>query len=169
MTQYAASNKLTVDKAIAIATKKRQLILLMIDDYTTIHTNRRPTSLQTSNANTMCTIIVKIFPNIEAIPMKKPDEVHPKNGININQLINLICSNESMTSLVNTFATCTPELTAKFFDPLMERERLEAHDYCASADVRHLRKFDNVYLIDFLKLPLIKEHKKLSNSFRCRL
>jgi hypothetical protein len=86
--------------------------------------------------------------------MKKPDEVHPKNGININQLINLICSNESMTSLVNTFATCTPELTAEFFDPLMERERLEAHDYCASADVRHLRKFDNVYLIDFLKLPL---------------
>jgi hypothetical protein len=54
MTQYAASNKLTVDKAIAIATKKRKLILLMIDDYTTIHTNRRPTSLQTSNANTMC-------------------------------------------------------------------------------------------------------------------
>ena len=66
-----------------------------------------------------------------------------------------------MTNLVNTFATCTPELTAEFFDPLMERERLEAHDYCASADVRHLRKFD-VYLIDFLKLPLIKEHKKLS-------
>jgi hypothetical protein len=42
MTQYAASNKLTVDKAIAIATKKRQLILLMIDDYTTIHTNEDP-------------------------------------------------------------------------------------------------------------------------------
>ena len=36
----------------------------------------------------------------------------------------------------------------------MERERLEAHGYCVSADVRYLRKFDNVYLIDFLKLPL---------------
>jgi hypothetical protein len=68
-----------------------------------------------------------------------------------------------MTNLVNTFATCTPELTAEFFDPLVERERLEAHDYCASADVRHLPKFD-VYLIDFLKLLLksTKNYQKLS-------
>ena len=36
----------------------------------------------------------------------------------------------------------------------MERERLEAHDYCASPDVQYLQKFDNVYVIDFLKLPL---------------
>ena len=154
LTQYAASNKLTVDEAITMATRRKQLILLMIDDYTTVHTNRRPTSLQTSNANNMCTIIIKIFPSLDAIPMKKPEQVHPENGIDIDKLKNLICSNESMSKLGNTFSTCMPELTAEFFDPLMERERLEAHDYCASADVRHLRKFDNVYLIDFLKLPL---------------
>ena len=154
MTNYAAANKLTVDQAITMATEKKQLILLMIDDYTTVHTNRRPTNLQTSNANAMCTIIVKIFPTIEAIPMKKPDEVHPKDGINIDKLVDVICCNDNMTNLANTFATSMPELTAEFFDPLMERERLEAHDYCASADVRHLRKFDNVYLIDFLKLTL---------------
>lgn len=126
----------------------------MIDDYTTVHTNRRPTSLQTSNANTVCTIIIKIFPSLDAMPMKKLEQAHPENGIDIDTLKNLICSNEGMSKLGNTFSTCMPELTAEFFDLLMERERLKAHDYCASADVWHLRKFDNVYLIDFLKLPL---------------
>ncbi|CAB4014405.1 Hypothetical predicted protein [Paramuricea clavata] len=106
---------------------------------------------------------------MKSFPRKNPDEVHHKNGININQLINLTGSNESMANLVklNTFAERTPELTAELFEPLMEREHLEAHDYCASAYVRHLRQFDNVYRIDFLKLP-IKSIKK-SNRFRCRL
>ena len=126
----------------------------MIDDYTTIHTSLRPTNLLTSTANNMCTIIVKIFPSLDAIPVKKPEEMHPKNGIDIKELTHIICSNDTMSTLANTFASCMPEITTEFFDPLMEREHLEAHDYCASADVRHLRKFDNVHLIDFLKLPL---------------
>ena len=148
------SNKQTVNDAINTAIHKKQLLLLMIDDYTTIHTNRRPTNLLTSNANSMATIIVKIFPTLDAIPMKKPELVHPKDGIDITQLQGIICSDEMMSTLCYTFASCMPELTTAFFDPLIERERLEAHDYCASPDVRHLRKFENVHLIDFLKLPL---------------
>ena len=155
MARYALSNKLNVDEAITTAIAQKQLILLMIDDYTTVHTSRRPSNLQTSKANNMCTIIIKIFPSLDAIFIKNPDDVHPINGINIHQLMNTVCSSETMSKLAHTFASCMPELTTEFFDPLMERERLEAHDYCASADVRHLRKFDNVYLIDFLKLPLI--------------
>ena len=154
LTKYAVSNKVAVDEAIKVAIEQKQLLLLMIDDYTTIHTSRRPTNLLTSNANNMCTIIVKIFPSLDAISKKKPEEMHPQNGIDIKQLTHIICSNDSMSTLANTFASCMPEITTEFFDPLMERERLEAHDYCASADVRHLRKFDNVHLIDFLKLPL---------------
>ena len=154
LTQYATSNKSTVDEAITMAIKEKHLILLMIDDYTTIHSKRRPTSSLASTTNNMCTIIIKIFPSLDAIPVKQPEHIHPKNGIEVNQLIHTICSNESMTNLANTFASCMPEITAEFFDPLMERERLEAHDYCASSDVRHLRKFENVNLIDFLKLPL---------------
>ena len=154
MAKYALSNKLNVDEAITTAIAQKQLILLVIDDYTTVHTSRRPSNLQTSKANNMCTIIIKTFPSLDAIPIKNPDDVHPINGINIHQLMNTVCSSETMSKLAHTFASCMPELTTEFFDPLMERERLEAHDYCASADVRHLRKFDNVYLIDFLKLPL---------------
>ena len=152
MAKYAASNKSNVDEAITTAIAQKQLLLLMIDDYTTVHTSRRPTDLQTSTANNMCTIIIKIFPSLEAI--KKTNDVHPINGIDIDHLINTVCSIETMSKLAHTFVSSMPELTSEFFDPLMERERLEAHDYCASADVRHLRKFENVYLIDFLKLPL---------------
>ena len=58
LSHYATSNKQTVNDAINTAIHKKQLLLLMIDDYTTIHTNRRPTNLLTSNANSMATIIV---------------------------------------------------------------------------------------------------------------
>lgn len=154
LSHYATSNKQTVDEAINTAINNKQRLLLMIDDYTAVHTNRRPTDLLTSSANNMVTIIVKIFPTLEAIPMKRPELVHPKDGIGISQLNRTICSNEVMSTLGYTFASCMPELTTEFFYPLIERERLEAHDYCAFSDVRHLRKFENVYLIDFLKLPL---------------
>lgn len=151
---YANSNKQTVDDAINTAIQEKQLLLLMIDDYTTIHTNRRPTNLVTSNANSMATIIVKIFPTLDAIAMKKPELLHPKDGIDVKKLQEIICSDEMMSTLGFTYASCMPELTTAFFDPLIERGRLEAHDYCASPDVQNLRRFENVHLIDFLKLPL---------------
>ena len=59
-----------------------------------------------------------------------------------------------MTKLSCAFATCFPELTASFFDPLLERKRLESHDYGASTDVNNMRKFRNVYLVDFFMHPL---------------
>ena len=75
-------------------------------------------NLQASKANNMCTIIIKIFPSLNAIPIKKPEEVHPINEINIHQLINTVCSSETMSKLAHTFASCIPELTTEFFDPL---------------------------------------------------
>jgi hypothetical protein len=59
-----------------------------------------------------------------------------------------------MTKLSCTFATCLPELTTSFFDPLLERKRLESHDYGASTDVSSMRKFKNVYLVDFFMQAL---------------
>ena len=53
-------------------------------------------------------------------------------------------------SFVSTF----PELSVLFFDPLMERCRLEAHDYHAATTVRSMRSFSDVHLLDFVKLPL---------------
>ena len=77
----------------------------MIDDYTTVHPNRRPTDLLTSRANNMATFIVKIFPTLEAIPMKRPELVHPKDGIDISELNRTLCSNEVMSALGYTFAS----------------------------------------------------------------
>ena len=126
----------------------------MIDDYTTIHSTRRPKDLHTSQANNMCTIIFKVFPDIKVITRPPPQLIHSANGIKPHDLANEICSKTQMTKLSCTFATCFPELTTSFFDPLLERKRLETHDYGASTDVSSLRKFKNVYLIDFFKHPL---------------
>lgn len=87
--------------------------------------------------------------------MKQAEQVHPKDGVGISQQKSIICSNELMSIHGYTFASCIPTRTTQFSDALIERQRLEAHDYCASPDVRHLRKFGNVHLIDFRKLPLI--------------
>ena len=126
----------------------------MIDDYTTIHSIRRPKDLKTSQTNNMCTIIFKVFPEIQAISRPPPQQIHIKDGIKPHDVPNDICSGKQMTKLSCTFATCFPELTASFFDPLLERKHLESHDYGASTDVNNMRKFRNVYLVDFFMHPL---------------
>ncbi len=84
LTKYAVSNKVAVDEAIKVAIEQKQLLLLMIDDYTTIHTSRRPTNLLTSTANNMCTIIVKIFPSLDAISKKNQRKCIPKMALTLN-------------------------------------------------------------------------------------
>lgn len=54
----------------------------------------------------------------------------------------------------HSFVSTLPELSFLFFDPLMERHRLEAHDYYAATTVRSIRSFGDVHLLDFVKLPL---------------
>lgn len=44
-----------------------------------------------------------------------------------------------------------PEFTSFSFDPVMGRHQMEAHDYQGTSS---LRSFKDVYLIDFVKLPL---------------
>ena len=130
----------------------------MIDDYTTIHSTRRPKDLKTSQTNNMCTIIFKVFPDLHAISRPPPQQLHSQNGIKPHDLANDICSEKQMTKLSCTFATCFPELTTAFFDPLLERKRLESHDYGASTDVTNMRKFRNVYLVDFFMHSLKSKH-----------
>ena len=146
---FASSNMTNVTSALDDAIKNRKFLLLMIDDYTTIHSTRRPKDLKTSQVNNMCTIIFKVFPDIKAITRPPPQFIHRKDGINPHELANEICSKPQMMKLSCTFATCLPEMTTAFFDPLLERKRLESHDYGASTDVGSMREFKNVYLIDF--------------------
>ena len=44
-----------------------------------------------------------------------------------------------------------PEFTSFSFDPVMGRHQMESHDYQGTSS---LRSFKDVYLIDFVKLPL---------------
>ena len=43
--------------------------MLIIDDFTAIHTKRRPQEEKLSEAKTMCTIVVEAFKDIPAIPV----------------------------------------------------------------------------------------------------
>ncbi len=147
---FSSSNLTNVTSALDDAIKNRKLLFLMIDGYTAIHSTRRPKELKTSQANNMCTIIFKVFPDIKAITLPPPQFIHSKDGIKPHDLANEICSKTQMMKLSCTFATCLPELRTSFFDPLLERKRLETHDYKSSTNVSNMRKFKNVCLIEFL-------------------
>ena len=61
------------------ATSSGDLLVLMNDDYTNIHTKQQPTDEQTSTACRMATVLLKRFPGIPAI-------LKSDNHININPI-----------------------------------------------------------------------------------
>ena len=60
------------------AIQKRWELVLIIDDFTKIHTNRRPSQISV-NAVSMCTIVVKAFKQLKAIEV-------PSNIFNIQMV-----------------------------------------------------------------------------------
>ena len=131
-------------------------MVLVIDDYTTIHTIRRPTQTKFSQANNMCTIIVKAFKEIPAI--RRPNDIallHDPNGMNIEALLAAITSPVQMSMLGNSYAATLPNwITDDFFNPESQLDRLRDHQYCEGHLVRDMRKMDNVHLVNFVELTL---------------
>lgn len=140
----------------ADAIKNEWLLVLVIDDYTTIHTIRRPTQTKFSQANNMCTIIVKAFKEIPAI--RRPNDItllHDPNGMNIEALLATITSPVQMSMLGNSYAATLPNwITDDFFNPVSQLDRLRDHQYCEGHLVRDMRKMDNVHLVNFVELTL---------------
>ena len=66
MHKVSASRNEMVHNFIIDATSSGDLLVLMIDDYTNIHTKRRPKEEETSTACTMAAILLKRFPGIPA-------------------------------------------------------------------------------------------------------
>ncbi|XP_044174291.1 uncharacterized protein LOC114969432 [Acropora millepora] len=66
------------------AIKNKWLLALIIDDFTSIHSKRRPQGDKASEAKSMCTIVVKAFKNIPAISVLQVSIMHDVNGISIN-------------------------------------------------------------------------------------
>ena len=64
-------------------------------------------------------------------------------------------------SILVKFASSRSEFTSFSFDPVMGRHEMESHDYQGASS---LRSFKDVYLIDFVKLPL-KSKKNYEDAF----
>ena len=98
------------------AIENKWLLVLIIDDYTSIHTKRRPQDDRPSEAKNMCTIIVKAFKNIPAIEADGSNPIHDPNGVDIESCINVITSASSMHDLSRSYASVMPDwIRAAFF------------------------------------------------------
>lgn len=143
------------------AVKNKWLLILVIDDYTSIHTKKRPQDNELTDAKNMCTIVIKAFKNIEAIPVKEAHLLHDPNGIDVNNCEKLITSATVLHDVSFSYASVMPNwLTTAFFNPELERERLNTHQYCDNDNVRKMRKMEDLHLIDFVELRL-----KCKNDF----
>ncbi|XP_065054170.1 uncharacterized protein LOC135682973 [Rhopilema esculentum] len=143
------------DKAVSTfvseAVENKDLLVLMIDDYTNIHTKSRPNDAETSTAISMATILLKRFQGVPAIPSLFPT-TNPK--VVDSALLEQILS-ENISNLSSTYASVMPHwIRTTFFDPEMERKRMEEHDYQEQQSCKTIRQMKDCRLIDELELPL---------------
>ena len=126
-------------------------MVVIIDDYTNIHTRRHCDTRQQMNISHMATVLVRVF-DLPAVPVQ-PQSPNMPGGINIHLLQTDFRAN--MHFFFSTFATTAPvQLTQQFFDPHMERLRLTTHMYGEGNNVRQLRGVENTFLIDCTPQPL---------------
>ena len=66
--------------------ENKWLLVMITDDYTNIHTFRRPTGNKPSQASNMCTIVVKAFRNIKAVEIPQDiSKLHDPQGLNVSR------------------------------------------------------------------------------------
>ena len=146
---YASTNPSVFNAAVADAITNQKLVILFIDDYTKGHTKNRPNDDVTSVGDNMCTIAIKVF-DTPAIPVSDSiSSLHNPTVVSIPLLTNYFCSPQTLQKFSISFASTLPELTTHFFDPLLERQHLEAHDYQPSGLLRDFRGFNDFFLLDF--------------------
>ena len=124
------------------AVDKKKLMVVIIDDYTNIHTRRRCDSNQQMNISHMATVLVRIF-DLSAVSLHS---LHPNmpGGINIHLLQTEFQTN--MHIFFSTFATTAPAiLTQQFFDLESEHLCLTTHMYGEDNNVRQIRGVVNAF------------------------
>jgi hypothetical protein len=143
-------------------------LVLIIDDYTNVHTHRRPKGIHTSTAASMCTIVVKAFKNLKAIERPSSTSIislHDEQGVDIDSCKQVICSNNQLSLMANTYVSTMPEwMMTQFFQPESERMRISVHEYCENPSVRTMRRMDNLHLVDFVELQL-KSKENFKQAF----
>ena len=132
--------------------ENKQFIIFCIDDYHNIHTKHRPeANIQTQTVHTT-TLLVKVFPNIEAVPNDFLQLLLPANPEEESLMKKIIV--EHMSTCSQTYASTMPDwAVAQYFDPEAEKQRVAIHDY-QQTELREMRCMDNTKLVDSLQLPL---------------
>ena len=145
------------------------MLVLIIDDFTKIHTNRRPSQIFV-NAMSMCTIVVKAFKQLKAIEVPSNiSNIHYPDGLNVQVCLESMTSDQQMTQLSDSYASTMPDwLTTLFFIPELERHILEEHSYCDESEVTLMRTMEDLHLIDFVELQL-KSKDGLAKAYEIAL
>ena len=137
-------------EAVKEAIGNELLIVIIIDDHTTIHTKRRPTDQSLAQASTMCTVVCRILEEIPAIPVASLTQLHNPEGLDSEYLSAELTSPSSMENIALAYASFMPSwIKSEFFDADSERHRLMIHMYHQSDNVRKLRCLENLHLVEF--------------------
>ena len=148
-------NHQTISELINDAIQHQWKLVLVIDGFTSIHTRRRPTTAKLSQSKSMCTIIIKVFKNMKAIPACLPSAYHYLQAIDIDACIKTVFGASTMHKLTFTYSSIMPSwIRASFFNAELERHRLATHEYCERETVQSMRQTKDVNLVDFVQLTL---------------
>ena len=121
-----------------------------------IHSRRRPTTDKLSQSKSMCTIIIKVFKNIKAIPACLPSTYHCLQAIDIDTCIKTVSGASTMHKLTSYIfpLSCLAGSVLPFLMLKLERHRLATHEYCERETVQSMRQMKDVNLVDFVQLTL---------------
>ncbi|KAL9974746.1 hypothetical protein ACROYT_G011827 [Oculina patagonica] len=153
--ELAESNSKKIGELISEAIENQWQLVLVIDDYTSIHSKRRPQTEQLCQPKSMCTIVIKVFKNVKAISRCSATKYHSINGIDINSCVQTVSSSSSMYKLAFTYSAAMPGwVRDTLFNPELEIHRLAVHEYCENDSIRTMRQMTDVHLLDFIQLTL---------------
>lgn len=152
----ASSHARNLQQFFNDAIQNKWFLVLIVDDFTKIHTNRRPLDERVSDTMSMCTIVVKAFKSLPAMRVPKNRFIlHNPSGISLESCTKEITSASSMSLLGKCYASTMPEwLTREFFTPEVERHIIDEHLYCDDDAVRHMRSMEDLHLLNFFELQL---------------
>ncbi|CAH3181753.1 unnamed protein product [Porites lobata] len=155
LNHFSNSNHQKISELINDAIQHQWQLVLVIDDFTSIHTRCRPTTDKLSQSKSMCTIIIKVLKNIKAIPACLPSTYHCLQAIDIDACIKTVSGASTMHKLTFTYSSIMPSwIRASFFNEELERHRLATHEYCERETVQSMRQMKDVNLVDFVQLTL---------------
>ena len=101
----SSGNTRSINELISEAISHKWQLVLMIDDYTTVHTKCRPDTGKPSAAKSMCTIILKVFKDIQAASSFNPLTYHNPEAIDVALLVNKLFGSSAMHKLACTYSS----------------------------------------------------------------